>query len=182
MSEKYKFYDSKQPHFISFATINWIDIFTRIIYFNILTESLDHCIKNKGLILNAWVIMTNHIHLIARSETNELGNIMRDMKKFTSKEIVSAIKGNKQESRKKWLSWMIKKAGKANKHNKNYQVWQQNNHPVVLDTNKMIDQRLEYLHMNPVKAGYVNKPEDWKYGSAKQYIGLSKILNLELVV
>jgi REP element-mobilizing transposase RayT len=180
MSEKYKFYDSKQPHFISFSTVNWIDIFTRITYFDIITESLDYCIQNKGLILNAWVIMTNHIHLIARSETNKLGNIMRDMKKFTSKEIVSAIKGNKQESRKKWLLWMIRRAGKANKHNKNYQVWQQNNHPVVLDTNEMIDQRLEYLHMNPVKAGYVNKTEDWKYSSAKQYAGLAKILELEL--
>lgn len=53
MSEKYKFYNSKQPHFISFATIQWIDIFTRRIYFDIINDSLAYCINNKGLILNA---------------------------------------------------------------------------------------------------------------------------------
>lgn len=101
MSEKYKFYDSRQPHFISFATIQWIDIFIRRIYSEIIVDSLDYCINNKGLILNAWCIMTNHIHLIARSENQEIGDIMRDMKKFTSKEIVNTIKGNSAESRKR---------------------------------------------------------------------------------
>lgn len=97
--------------------------------------------------------MTNHVHLIARSDKQKLGNILRDMKKITSKELVTAIKNNRQESRKKWLLWMMKQAGEVNKYNKNYQVWQQNNHPVVLETNEMTDQRLQYLHMNPVKAG-----------------------------
>jgi REP element-mobilizing transposase RayT len=125
--------------------------------------------------------MTNHVHLIARSETEELGNIIRDMKKSTSKKLVETTKNNLQESRRKWILWMFRRAGKTNRHNKNYQVWQQNNHPVFLDSREMVEQRLEYLHMNPVKVGYVNKPEDWLYSSAKHYAGLNKIVELELI-
>lgn len=179
MSRKYKFHDSRLPYFVSFATVNWIDVFTRREYFNIVIDSLSRCINHKGLIVNAWCIMTNHVHLIIRSETNLLENIMRDMKKFTSKKLVECIKENPRESRKEWLLWMIKKAGAANRNNKIYQVWQQHNHPIELSSNQMIDQRLDYLHMNPVKAGFVEKPEDWLYSSAKNYAGLSGILKLE---
>jgi REP element-mobilizing transposase RayT len=125
--------------------------------------------------------MTNHVHLIIRSETNLLQNIMRDMKKFTSKKLIESIENNSQESRKDWLIWMFKRAGGANNNNKNYQLWQQHNQPIELFTNKMIDQRLEYLHMNPVKAGLVAEPEDWLYSSAKNYAGSEGILELELI-
>jgi len=84
MSRKYKIYDSSIPHFLSFAIVNWIDLFTRKEYFDVITESLSYCIRHKGLTLNAWCIMTNHVHLIVRSDENNLSNIMRDLKKFTS--------------------------------------------------------------------------------------------------
>lgn len=180
MSRKYKFYNSRKPHFVSFAIVNWIDLFTRKDYVDIVTESLSYCIQKKGLILNAWCIMTNHVHLIIRSEQNSLSDIIRDLKKFTSYQLYSAVQEHPQESRKEWLLWMFENAGKANKNNKNFQVWQQHNQPIELDTNKKIDQRLEYLHMNPVKAGYVIKPEDWMHNSARQFAGLEVRFELEL--
>ena len=181
MSRKYKFYDSRKPHFVSFAIVNWIDLFTRKDYVDIVTESLSHCIQKKGLIMNAWCIMTNHVHLMIRSEQNSLSNIMRDLKKFTSYQLYSAIQEHPQESRKEWLLWMFERAGKVNENNKNVQVWQQHNQPVELDTNEKIDLRLEYLHMNPVEAGYVIKPENWMHSSARQYAGLEDRFELELV-
>ncbi len=181
MSRKYKFHDHALPHFVSFSTVNWVDLFIRTIYFQKITDSLSYCIHNKGLILNAWCIMTNHVHLIIRSETNKLQHIMRDMKKFTSKELVETVESNSQESRKKWLMKIFKKAGKENSNNTLYQVWQQHNHPIELSNNRMIKQRLNYLHRNPVKAGLVDRPQDWRYSSAKNYAGSGGLLDLELI-
>lgn len=182
MSRKYKFHDHQVPHFVSFATVGWVDLFTRREYFRIIVNSLDHCINHKGLILNAWCIMTNHVHLIIRSETNKLQDIMRDMKKFTSKKLVKAVTEHAQESRKERLLQTFKRAGQANSNNTYHQVWQQHNHPIELSTNMMIDQRLDYLHMNPVKAGFVEQPRDWLFSSARNYAGAQGFLNLELVI
>ena len=92
MSRKYKFKNPEGIYFISFATVSWVDVFTRSIYKDIVVESLKYRQKEKGLILFAWVIMSNHIHLIAKAkEGHLLQHIMRDLKKFTSKQIVKAI-------------------------------------------------------------------------------------------
>ena len=104
MSRKYKFHNPEGVYFITFAVNEWVDIFTRNEYKNILIDNLDYCQKNKGLELCAWCIMTNHVHLIARAVgKNELPEILRDFKKFTSKAVKKAIENNDQESRKKWL-------------------------------------------------------------------------------
>jgi REP element-mobilizing transposase RayT len=182
MSRNYKFYDSTKPHFVSYATVHWIRLFVRRIYFEVVTNSLDYCINNKGLIVNAWCIMPNHVHLIIRSETNLLQDIMRDMKKFTSKKLVDTIQEPAKESRKEWILSMFRQAGEANSNNEHNQVWQQHNHPIELSTNEMIDQRLDYLHKNPVKAGFVDEPEDWLYSSAKQYAGQPGMLVLGLAI
>lgn len=181
MSRKYKFYNSKYAHFVSFATVGWTDLFTRRPYFEIMVESLSYCIAHKGLILNAWVIMTNHVHLIIRSDTHELQYIMRDMKKYTSKTLIETIQRNPQECRKERMLSIFKQAGRSNSNNTYYQLWQQHNHPIELSTNELAYQRLHYLHMNPVKAGLVTRPEDWLYSSAKQYAGLGGMLDLELI-
>lgn len=182
MSRKYKFYDSRYAHFVSFATVDWVDLFIRRVYFEIMTQSLSYCIAHKGLILNAWCIMTNHVHLIIRSETNELQNIMRDMKKFTSKELIKTIQNYQQESRNKRLLNIFKRAGQENSNNSHYQLWQQHNHPIELSTNEKLEQRLDYLHENPVKAGFVTRPQDWLYSSARQYAGIGGMLDLELIL
>ena len=170
MSTRYHFGDNEKPHFITFAVVNWIDVFTRESYTHILLDSLRFCIEKKGLRLHAWVIMSNHVHLIASAKDGfKLADIMRDMKKFTSQRIIAAITENEQESRKDWLIWMFKRAGARNKNNETYQFWQQDNHPIELSTNEMMDQRLDYLHNNPVKAGVVWEPQHYKYSSGVDY-------------
>lgn len=170
MATRYRFGDNEKPHFITYPVVNWIDVFSREIYTQILIDSLRYCILEKGLQLHAWVVMTNHVHLIASAkEGHELVAIMRDHKKFTSRMIIAAIEENIQESRKDWLLWMFKRAGERNSNNEKYQFWQQDNHPIELSTNEMITQRLDYLHNNPVKAGYVWEPQHYKYSSAIDY-------------
>ncbi len=130
----YKIRDQYEVHFITFAVVEWIDVFTRRTYSDIIMESLRYCSKNKGLKLHAWCIMSNHIHLIISAADGNLSDILRDFKKFTSKEIITAIENYKQESRKNWMLWIFRKAGEKNSRNKEYQFWQQDNHAIQLET------------------------------------------------
>jgi putative transposase len=183
MSNKYKFHNPEGIYFVSFAVVGWADVFIRNTYKNILLDSIRHCQKEKGLTVHAWVIMSSHVHMIiSKSSTWQLQDIMRDMKKFTAHKIIGAIMENSGESRKEWLLQMFENYGRANANNTKYQFWQQDNHPVELSDNKMQDERLNYIHENPVKAGYVYKAEEFVYSSAIDYCdekGLLDIARLE---
>jgi putative transposase len=123
MGFKYKFHEHDQLYFVSFSTINWIDVFVRRIYCNILVDSLKYCIENKNLELYAWCIMPSHVHLIiSTAETGNLSDIIRDLKRHTSKTILKAISENVQESRKEWMLWMFERAGKHNSNNEHYHL------------------------------------------------------------
>ena len=100
MSTKYKFGEKTGAYFVSFATINWIDVFTRDAYFWIIIESLDFCRKNKGMEIYGYCIMPSHVHLIFRSGNGDPSGLMRDFKGFTSKKMLKTIEKNVQESRR----------------------------------------------------------------------------------
>lgn len=124
MSSKYTIQDHQALHFITFATVEWVDALSRPAYKEIVVESLQYCIKHKGLIVYAYVIMSNHIHLIAAAcEEYNLSDIIRDLKKFTSKRLIEVIQNNPQESRKGWMLWLFKSAGQKNSNNQDYQFW-----------------------------------------------------------
>ena len=179
MSRKYKFYNPEGLYFVSFATVNWIDVFTRNIYRDIVVDSLNYCIKEKGLVVYAWVIMTNHVHLIIRSKSLPLEAIMRDLKSYTSREVVKAITENPQESRKEWILWMFKRAGKKNANNTNFQFWQQHNQPIELGREAFdIEKYVDYIHENPVKEGFISKQEDYLYSSAMDYAGCKGLVRI----
>jgi putative transposase len=99
----------------------------------------------------------------------------------TSQQLRAAIENNSQESRREWMLWMMHRAGKKNSNNEGFQLWQQDNHPIELSTHKMLHQKLDYIHNNPVEAGFVDKPEDYLYSSAKNYYGLPALSEVILV-
>ncbi|MFT3886321.1 MAG: transposase [Flavobacteriales bacterium] len=180
MSRAYKFYKPDGLYFITFATVAWVDVFTRREYKDIVVESLRFCQKEKGLLLYAWVIMSNHVHLIASAaEGHRLQDIIRDLKKFTSKQIIRAIEEHPGESRREWMLRIFRNAGTANSNNKDFQFWQQHNKPIELASNAMIGRYANYLHENPVKAGYVEHAEDYVYCSAPAIAGKPTLLELE---
>ena len=182
MSRKYKFHDPDGTYFISFAVVGWIDVFTRDEYRKILVESFNFCSDKKGLAIHAWVIMTNHVHMVvSRKSTIPLEDIMRDLKKFTSVEIIHVIEKSSAESRKKWMVNLFESFGKANSNNVKFQFWQQNNHPIELDTALIIDQKVEYIHNNPVRAGFVNSAECYDWSSAIDYAGGKGLVKIEPV-
>ena len=174
MSTKYKIRNIQGLYFVTLTVRHWIDVFTRNEYKNIITENLDFCRKNKGLEIYAWVIMTNHIHLIIRAKDGcILQDILRDFKKFTSKAIIQAISENPIESRKEWLL-------RGFKTDSGNRFWQEGNHPIELWTNEVIDEKMNYIHNNPVKAGFVYREQDFLYSSAADYAGENRILEIDI--
>ena len=179
LSGGYKFRNPEGIYFVTFAVVEWVDVFTRSVYSDIVVESLDFCIKEKGLRLHAWCIMSNHVHLIISAEAGfKLSAILRDLKKYTSVRILKMLEENTKESRRNWMLWIFRAAGEKNSKNTHYQFWQNNNHPKELNTNELMDQKLDYLHQNPVKAGLVNAAEAWIYSSACDYAGEPGLLPL----
>src|SRR6185437_9728392 len=181
MSRNYKFSDQDHPYFISFAVVDWIDLFIRNEYRDIMLDSWRHCQQNKGLEIYAWCIMTSHIHMIIGTHGDKLENIMRDMKKHTSATLKEAVRLHPGESRREWMLSMMESAGKKNSQNTNFQLWQQDNHPIEHFDRKILHQKLDYLHYNPVLAGIVDKPEDYLYSSARDYCGMPGLIDIILV-
>ncbi|WP_440879548.1 transposase [Tenacibaculum sp. C7A-26P2] len=168
MSEKYKIIDSSKPTFITLTLVGWVDLFIRPIYSQVIDNSLNYCISNKGLQVHAYVYMTSHLHLIVSSVKEELQNIVRDFKKFTAKEFIKIIKEH-PESRREWLLNKFKYEAKRTQRAKNYKVWQDGFHPVLLDTIMKIEQRVNYIHNNPKVAGFVYHERDWVNSSYAVY-------------
>ncbi len=181
MSRKYKFYNQEGLYFVSFAAVYWLDIFVRDNYFITLLESLDYCRKNKGMEIYAWCIMPSHVHLVFRAKEQNPGVLLKELKTFTSKKLQKAIVEHPQESRKEWLLWMMERAGSQNSNVKHRQFWQQHNQPIELWSPAVIDQKIEYIHHNPVEAGFVTEPHHWKYSSALDYSGGKGLLEIDSV-
>jgi putative transposase len=166
MGRKYVIRDQQAVYFVTFTVVNWIDLFIRDEYREIIIQSLIYCQKNKGLRVHAYCIMSSHIHLIISAQPDcKLTDIIRDMKSYTSTALKKCIKEHSHESRREWLVWLFERAGKKNKRNNDFQLWQQHNHPIELTTKEMENQRLDYVHNNPVEAGFVNDPTAWQWSS-----------------
>ena len=178
MSRNYKFHNPEGVYFVSFAVVEWLDVFTRNEYKDIIINSLQYCQKEKGMEVFAWCIMTNHVHLIFRSVKGQKPELLLgDFKRFTSKAIVNAIKDNPKESRKEWILEQLLQAGKKSSNVNKYQFWRHDNKPIELWSNNVIDEKISYIHNNPVDEGLVFYPEDYVYSSARDYSGVKGILD-----
>ena len=170
MSTAYKISDKTGLYFLTFQIVGWVDLFTRKIYRDIAIESFKYCQEQKGLELFAFVIMSNHIHLMARSKTGDLSGTIRDFKNHTSKKFLEIVSEN-IESRRDWIKMVFEFHGRF-KNKQTFQVWTHENHAELIYSQKFIEQKINYIHNNPVRAGIVEKPEDYMYSSARNYAGL----------
>jgi len=153
-------------YFVTLTVAGWVNVFSRKEYKDILIENLKYCQKKFGLEIFAYVIMTNHLHLIARWQDGELTELLGRFKSYTAKKIIEEIEVNPQESRKDWLLNTFQHFANSNKQYSKYHFWNYTNYPTLLHTNAVIDQKVEYIHQNPVRAGIVTKPEYYTYSSA----------------
>jgi REP element-mobilizing transposase RayT len=109
-----------------------VDVFTRKDYRDIVLDSLKFCQAGKRLLLHCWCIMSNHLHLIVSAKNKDMSDVLRDFKKYTSKQIIAAIKNNQHESRRDWMLRIFREQGENNSRNKEYQFWRQDNQPMEL--------------------------------------------------
>jgi REP element-mobilizing transposase RayT len=179
MSHGYQIQNQSALHFLTIQVVQWADIFTRLVYRDIVIDSLKYCQQNKGLEIYAYVIMSNHIHILVKSQNNNLSDVIRDFKRHTSKRIIETI-GSEDESRRDWLLMLFRYAAKGNNRNNQYQVWTHENHAEELFSNDFIEQKLDYIHNNPVRSGIVSKPEDYLYSSARNYYELESVMEISL--
>src|SRR5690606_38232273 len=169
MSRKYKFHNPEGLYFVSFAVVYWIDLFTREEYCSIFIDTLKFYAKDR-LELYAYCIMPSHVHMIFRDKNNKPELLLGNIKRYSSQQIQKAIESNAEESRKDWLLWMMVQAANKEKNVNKRMLWQHHNKPIELWSSTVIDQKVDYIHDNPVKAGYVTKPWHWKYSSATNYV------------
>jgi REP element-mobilizing transposase RayT len=168
MSQAYKIHKQDAAYFMTFQIVNWIDIFTRKRYRDIVIDSMKYCIQNKGLTIYSYVIMSNHVHLLASAEGNELSEVVGGMKSITSRRMIESI-FNEPESRRDWMIDLFKQSASSHKRNTNYQIWTHENHAVECYSPKFTWQRINYIHENPVRAGIVDVAENYVYSSAINY-------------
>jgi REP element-mobilizing transposase RayT len=180
MMEGYIIRDQEKAHFITATVVDWIDVFTRKSYRDCIIDCLDYCIKNKGMILYGYVIMSNHIHMIIQSNNSALSDLVRDFKKFTAKTILEKVQ-TEPESRREWMLERFKLATESHTRNKNYQFWQYGNHAEEIYTQEFMWSKLDYVHLNPFRAGIVEKASEYIYSSASNYVNGKGLIEVELV-
>ncbi len=178
--DKYHISDQQATYFLTLTVVRWVDIFSREYYRTILVDSLNYCIKEKGLTVYAWVIMSNHVHLVARCEAPyRMSDFLRDFKKFTSKRIAAAVQ-EIPESRKFWLLDAFAFEAKRTRRAEEYKIWKDDNHAIDLTEIDVIE-KLNYIHENPVRAGLVTVPEHYVYSSACDYVGQTGLVKIEVI-
>jgi len=177
MSTGYPISEQDELHYVTFQIVRWIDIFTRQIYRDILIDSLRFCQQHKCLEIYAFVVMSNHIHLLIRSEIGKLSNTIKEIKSFTAKKILEAV-NTESEIRRDWILNLFGFSAKQHKRNEKYQVWTHENHAAIVYSNQFMDSKIRYIHENPVRAGIVEKEEDYLYSSARNYAGLDGVLDV----
>ena len=141
----------------------------------IIIESLKYCRQQKGLKVFAYVILDNHLHLVADGEGLDV--TIKEFKSYTARDIIQLATSEGKD----WLLNQFKYYKAKHKKESQYQVWQEGFHPQLVSSEEMLRQKVEYIHDNPVRAGLVERAEDWVYSSAKNYLGQGGVLEIDVL-
>jgi putative transposase len=176
----YIIHDQQAIYYMTFTVVGWIDVFSRQCYRDFVIESFKYCQQHKGMHLHAYVIMTNHVHLIVSADEGfSISNFVRDCKKYTAKQILDDIAANGIESRREWMLHQFEYYASRHSRNEKYQLWEHDNHFVELSSPAFTQQKIDYIHQNPVRAGLVYRAEDYVYSSASNYAGIDQIIDID---
>lgn len=160
MPHRFRVHDGAYPHFITCSVVYMIPVFTREEHFRVLADSLNYCTGHKGLVVHGYVLMPNHFHMIASQDDGRISDVMRDLKRHTSTALLDLLE---QEQRVTWLR-AFRNAGDGQP-----KLWEEGFHPEQVHSQAFYQQKLDYIHANPVRAGFVDSPCQWKYSSSGFY-------------
>jgi putative transposase len=168
---RYKITDSQQPHFVTLTVLHWIPVFTRPNTVDILLDTL-RFIGNEGLKVYAYVVLENYCHFVLQSDA--LDRDIGRFKSWAARQLIQYLAKNNVRQILEQLAFYKK----AHKDDRAYQFWQEGVHPKLIQSDEMMRQKIDYIHHNPVKRGYVDQAEHWRYSSARNYSGKEGLLEV----
>lgn len=177
MPQRWKVYEPFRAHFVTSTVIHLIPVFRRQEYFRVLTDSFIYCIEHRGFHIHAFVIMPDHFHLICSQQDGDISGVIRDIKRFTSRQLIQLLV--RDHAYAPWLTAMRNAArGEAEA-----KLWDDEFHPEQVHSEPFFQQKCAYIHENPVRAGYVEDPSQWRYSSACLYYeGREPVIPIEPLV
>lgn len=173
---RYRQYEIKYSYLITSSFVHGLPLFSKPEVVQFVLEAIKYHQVQNDLKVHAYCIMENHFHLVA--EHSDFKTCMQSIKSYTAKLILDFLRSKNNQLYLKQLAFSRKRG----KRESVYQVWQEGYHPKQISTDKMLKQKINYVHFNPVKRGYVDKPEDWRYSSARDYLGGSGFIGIERFV
>ncbi len=169
---RYKFEHPQSPHFMTCTILHWIPVFTRPDTVDILLDSFRYLQTEDDLRVYAYVILENHLHLVAQSD--DIGRSIARFKSYTAKQLIAWL----SEHKVKMILEQLAFYKKAHKDDRAYQFWEEGVHPECIESEVMLRQKVDYIHRNPVERGYVNLPWHWRYSSARNYEEMPGLLEV----
>ena len=166
--------------FITFNTVDWVDVFIRPVYKQVVVHTLNHFIDNKGLMVHAWCLMTNHLHMMIQARDGYvIAEIEKEFKSFTTTKILEAI-DTEPEARKDWMMKRFENFSNLLGLMKKYHVWQSSSSPQFIDLRKTdaLIENFSFIHDNPVRDRFVDAAVDYPYSSARDYAGMKGLVNI----
>ncbi|HIJ94343.1 MAG TPA: transposase [Desulfuromonadales bacterium] len=167
---RYKICDTTAPYFLTCTVINWMPLFTRPQTVEILLDALRYRQENNNWKIYGYVFLENHIHLLVQADN--LAEDLPRFKSFTARRLIDYLEECKAERLLKQMAFFRKE----HKQDREYQCWEEGSHPQLIENEEVLRQKLEYMHLNPVKRGYVDDPIHWRYSSARDYAGLTGLI------
>ncbi|MNE53013.1 hypothetical protein D3C80_1477130 [compost metagenome] len=169
---RYTITDQNKPHFLTCTVLEWLPVFTRPDAVQIVLDCWRYQQEHQGLDLYGYVVLENHLHFVAQAP--ELGKCISSFKSFTATQLIELLQA-KNATR---LLERLRFAKRAHKTDRVHQFWQEGTHAELVFSEAMLREKLDYMHRNPVKRGYVDEPEHWRYSSARDYAGKPGLLEV----
>ena len=170
---RYIILEPDKPHFLTCTVVEWLPVFTRPDAVQLLLDSWAYQRQHNGLALFGYVVLENHLHFVARAP--HLDKCLASFKSYTAARLITLLKARKAEH----LLTRLRFAKQAHKIDREYQFWQEGSHAEMVFSEAVMREKLDYIHHNPVKRGYVDLPEYWRYSSARNYLGLPGLIEID---
>ncbi|MCB2205277.1 transposase [bacterium] len=172
---RYHFFKLNQPHFLTCTVSEWQPIFAYPEYRDIVLNSLSFLTSTRDLTLHAYVIMENHLHIIASG--HDIEKQISRFRSYTARSILDLL----EASRRSKILDLCKGKGLALRRDRTHALWESGSYPELIRNMTMMEQKINYIHNNPLRRGYVDDPTHWRYSSARSYSGYAGELDVEIL-
>ena len=152
---------TEYPQFFTATNLEWKNLLQLDKYKDIVIDAMRFIVSDKRVIIYGFVIMQNHIHIVWQMQAGvKRENVQRDFLKHTAQKMQEDMIRNKSKDLSEYL---------VNAKDRKYQFWERNSLSVDLWSEKVLTEKLRYIHQNPVRARLCRFPEEYKYSSALLY-------------